>query len=315
MEDLSDAGRTELQPNAISFNTALDCLAQCNERDSAQKAEELLEHMDERSSGGNQQRYNCQPDILSFNSVLNGWARSRDPMAAQRADAILKHMEQRYADGSATFPPDVQSYNTVLTAWARSRNRDTAVQNAERVLARMNKAYRQGNAQARPNTISYNIIINAMAQSNDPAAADRALKILETMKKLDSEDGREACRPDCVTYTTIITVFAKKLSGQKEAAEMSVRLLEELEDEYLRTNDKAFKPNIRTYTAVSCSVLSAPTSAFCQQHGTHFGPHSSNLLLLGHSRNREKSRRPGTRRRDCRANRETLRVGRHGCPA
>ena len=50
MEDLSDAGRTELQPNTISFNTALDCLAQCTERDSARKAEQLLEHTEVESS-------------------------------------------------------------------------------------------------------------------------------------------------------------------------------------------------------------------------------------------------------------------------
>lgn len=270
MEELYFEGQTELQPNTISFNTVLDALAQCTERDSARRAEQLLEHMDQLSSRDDRLSETCRPDVLSFNSVLNGWARSRDPMAAIRADDILKHMEQRYADGTSNVQPDAQSYNTVLTAWARSKSQgDTAVQNAQQVLQRMEKAYRRGNHRARPNTISYNIIINALAQSKDPTAVEHALEILETMKQRDTEHNNGASRPDCVTYTTIITVLAKKLSGQKEAAEQSIRLLEELEDMYLRTGDKAYKPNIRTYTAVSTVSIISSLYAFFSSEGKH----------------------------------------------
>lgn len=247
MEDRYASGRTELRPNTISFNTVIDALAQSNERGVEQRAELLLEQMD-------------APDRLSFNSILNCWARSRSRNAAQRADLILQHWENRYADGSTDLQPDALAYNTVLTAWARSRRRDTAVQNAQLLLKRMEKEYRRGNTKAGPNTISYNIIISALTNSNDPKAADHALEILETMKRLDAE-GRENCRPDCVTYTSIINVVAKQMASrsQKEAAKRAISLLDELDESYLRTHDPAYKPNIRTYTAVIHAIARSRT--------------------------------------------------------
>jgi Pentatricopeptide repeat domain len=251
MEDLYFAGRTELQPDTISFNTALDCFAQSRYPDSAWDAEQLLDYMEQLSAKDERLRDTCRPDIQSFNSVLNVWARSRHPMAADRADAILQHMEQRYDNGNVTFPPDLLSYNTVLAAWARSKNNDRAIHKAEQILHRMELSYRNSNVSAvPPNTISYNTVMNALAQSNDPNAENRARKLLERMKKLDSENGLECCRPDCVTYTTLITLMGKKATQQNEYAEMSIRLLEELEELYTRTKDAAFQPNIRIYTAV-----------------------------------------------------------------
>jgi len=238
LEDLYESGRNELQPDTISYNTVIDALAQCAEPGVEQRAEQLLERME-------------HPDQLSFNSLLNCWARSRAPKAAQRADSILRHWENRFVEGSTELEPDVTAYNTVLTAWARSKNADGAVENTQQLLNRMEKAYRRGNSRAAPNAISYNIAISALTNSNDPGAADRALKILETMKQLD-EDGRSNCRPDCVTYTSIINVVAKHMQGRdpKESAKQAISLLDELEALYQQTADPAFKPNIRTYTAV-----------------------------------------------------------------
>lgn len=223
-------------------------MAQSGELGVEQRAEQLVERMRE-------------PDQHSFNFLLNCWARSQSPLAAQRADAILRHWEKLLANGKTTVQPDVSAYNTVLTTWVRSKNPDTAAKNAELLVKRMEKAHRFGNTQAGPDTISYNILISAHTNSNDPKAAERALEILEKMKQLKM-DGRVNCGPNTVSYTSIINVVANQIRGQNqtEAAELAVRLLEELEETYRASGDPALKPNIRTYTAVIHAIARSQTN-------------------------------------------------------
>jgi pentatricopeptide repeat protein len=249
MEDLYCSGRTELQPNTISFNTVLDCLAQSRTPTAAADAEHLLGYMDQLSKDEKLYRNTCRPDIQSFNAVLNAWARSRHPMAAVRAEAILQHMHQRYAAGNVTFPPDLPSFNTVLTAWSRSKNRTLAARNTESILRRMEEDFANGCKMAvAPNTVSYNIVLSALAQSNDPRAEDRALALFERMKERHAQ-GIASCRPDCITYNTIIPLLCKQKT-KRNVVDIAMDLLSEVENVYRNTQDAAYKPNTRLYTSV-----------------------------------------------------------------
>jgi PPR repeat family len=256
MEELCANGRPELRPSTVSYNTVLDCLSQSKDRDSAVKAERLLEYMDEQSNRDDDLWHDsCRPDEFSFNTVLNCWARSRDPMAAQRAEAILEHMERRFLDGSASFQPDVMSYNTVLTVWARSKNHDKSsstmgVDKATQLLQRMEKAFQdRTNRLAKPNSVSYNIVMNALAHSSDPTAVDQAFVVFNKMVELGKQ-GNQSCRPDRITYTTLIHALSNQSSNPQKAAKRAIELLKELEDSFQQTKDPAVKPNTRAYTSV-----------------------------------------------------------------
>lgn len=59
--------RPELGPDTTSFNTVIDTLAKSKERDREQRAEALLEKMEELSS--TDRRLNCQPDQVVSNDA------------------------------------------------------------------------------------------------------------------------------------------------------------------------------------------------------------------------------------------------------
>ena len=73
MEALALEGRTELQPDTVSFNTVIDALAQSGQRGAQRRAEILLERMEVLSKG--ETSFPCEPDTLSFNIVINSWAK------------------------------------------------------------------------------------------------------------------------------------------------------------------------------------------------------------------------------------------------
>lgn len=242
MEGLALKGRTELQPDTISFNTLMDTLARSGQRDAPRRTEILLHRMHDLSKNLS---FPCEPDTLSFNIVINSWAKSPEKAAAHRAESILRHMESRYEANLSNVAPDRSTYNTVIHAWSRSREVE-APQRADAVLRRMESAYQNGNSGARPDSITYNSLINVWAKSKHPRAGDRALGILALMKKLHAIEGRSDCRPDVFTYTSVIDAVAKQ--GSLKAAERAVSLLTEVEEEFMRTRDKNIKPNILTYT-------------------------------------------------------------------
>ena len=239
------SGRTELQPNATSFNTVINTLARSKERKREQKAESLLEWMESLSATHPELRDVCAPDTRSYNAVLNCHARSRHRLAAPRAEALLRRME---LDGRVR--PDRASYHTVLTAWSKSPQRDAPVR-AGQVLQRMEASYRAGNKASRPTAMSRNILIHVWARHPDEAAASAVLRIFGDMQELAQEEGRSDCRPDVFTYTSLIDVLAK----QSDQSELAIQLLEELEEMYERTRDTNLKPNIRSYTSVSSDVV------------------------------------------------------------
>ena len=73
MEGLSSEGRTELMPDTVSFNTVIDALARSGSHGAPQRAEVLLQRMDDLSKGD--AKFPCEPDTRSFNIVINGWAK------------------------------------------------------------------------------------------------------------------------------------------------------------------------------------------------------------------------------------------------
>ena len=111
-----DGERHKMTPDTNSFNIVFNALAQGKEKNSAVRAEALLQRMESLSSssaeGGGRIAINCPPDETSFNTVLNCWAVSRQRGAAERASAILDHMKKRHKAGLTKVQPNWSTYTT-----------------------------------------------------------------------------------------------------------------------------------------------------------------------------------------------------------
>eukprot|EP00980_Cylindrotheca_fusiformis_P011892 scaffold2830_cov131-Cylindrotheca_fusiformis.AAC.13 len=256
MISLCESGRSEVMPDTTSFNTVIHTLAKGKERNRENRAEALLELMNELSSDGSPCGIRCRPDQVSFNTVLDCWACSQSRGSARRATAILQHMEQRYSANKSDFHPDVTSYSTVINAWSRSKEKDSILR-AEEVLRWCEEAHSKGIPGVKPNTLTFNSLINCYSKSKDPTAASRAESRLEEMKNLSKEIVNQDCQPDVVTYTSVIDTLAKQ--SFLEASEKAEILLQDLESAYMDSSDPRLKPNIRTYTSVINAIARSRT--------------------------------------------------------
>ena len=83
-----------------------------NADDAAERAEDLLRHMDELSESG--ENSDAKPNVRSFNTVINAYAKSGRADAALKAESVLDLMEKLYEAGNDEVRPDVHSFSTVI---------------------------------------------------------------------------------------------------------------------------------------------------------------------------------------------------------
>ena len=200
------------RPNAITYNTVMNCLAKTGQ---ATKAERMLERMyHDYADRGNEA---AKPNVRSFNIVIDGWANIQD---GDRAEAILNRMlELHNSVGDEEFKPlqirpDVVTYNSVINAYAKAGN----VEHAERVMKRMYNDYQKGgNERAKPNVRSFTIVLGAWSKSGKANAGERAEAILDNMIRMH-RDGKLDIKPTAFIYTAIINTWAELGNTQRAEA-------------------------------------------------------------------------------------------------
>jgi Pentatricopeptide repeat domain len=231
--ETTKAWRTSCAPDQLSFNLVLKCWARSDAPNAAQRAEDILAHMERRFAGG---ITSIRPDVATYNTVLTAWAK------------------QASAGGSRVGGDGRRG----------TADAEYAVTRADQLLERMEST----ETGIKPNALSYNILINAHAQqltsdsrssTSNPknrtsAALDRTLELLARMKRLYRHEGRTDCRPDVYTYTGVCNALAKVASVQSSS--QAEELLLELEEDYQECcrNDGgmcgSLKPSRQLYTSV-----------------------------------------------------------------
>lgn len=96
-ELLNEMQREDVEPNAHAFNSAITAWSRSGSKGAAQKAEGLLQRMEELYEAGNT---NLQPSSRVYTSVISAWAKSNDPGSALRAEILLKLMWGLYKRGN-----------------------------------------------------------------------------------------------------------------------------------------------------------------------------------------------------------------------
>ena len=227
MESLSPAGRyiknvrnvppqalRNVQPDKISFNTAIYSWANSNDMLAAARADGIFQRMLAAYKTGDDA---LKPDVTTYNSLLTAWSRTPSPGAAEKAEEILEHMFELSEAGNRDCRPDRQSFTSVINAWAKSRNPSKA-QNAQRLLRRMNSLAESGNDSLRPNIFIYGAVLNACAFTyGKKAVKERALAIaIETFKELNRLPDVQNNDVTYATFLRAVSTLAEKNDPRRD---------------------------------------------------------------------------------------------------
>jgi hypothetical protein len=149
--------KKSLKPNASNFATMIDAWAAVspNEEGAAERAEALLDRLDELYRGDVQLR----PTVACYRGVIAAWARSKNPESGHRAMSILNRLEQQPG-----LAPIRSCYHYVLTAIGKSEDPNKA-QAAFDTLQRMKESSASGNRRIEPSIYEYVTALRAMGST------------------------------------------------------------------------------------------------------------------------------------------------------
>jgi len=100
-------------PNQITYNTVIKAMRN-GSRHKAERAEELLSLMEQRSQTDKEFR----PDCYTYTAVISAYGRSNAPNKAQKACDLLQRMIAAYMNGNFSAKPNIHSFNAALNACA-----------------------------------------------------------------------------------------------------------------------------------------------------------------------------------------------------
>ena len=277
-----------LATNTIIYNSVLDAYASLRGGEGIDRAEALLDRMEERRAEG-YAGGTVSPDAFTFSSLIKAWTsasapsgkknkgkkkydddekeesssddqrRRGHPSAAERAQQLLERMEELHRGGDDNVRPNAVVYNSVIAAWAKSGEAGAA-ERAQELLARMQRLAQtsgggggdDGENSVRADTISFNSAIDAWARSEEYGSAERAEALLDSMERQHAA-GDGGVRPDVRSFNACINAWAH--TGGPGAALRAEQLLDRLEalhaeDSPGSDDEEALRPTRITYATV-----------------------------------------------------------------
>jgi pentatricopeptide repeat protein len=101
-----------VKPDTYTYNTLINALAKSGDGNSAARAEEILNVMEQRFQAGDK---SFKPNTRSHTSVIDAWAKSGEAGAARRAEQILENLKALYeSTGDTDIKPNVYTANAVM---------------------------------------------------------------------------------------------------------------------------------------------------------------------------------------------------------
>lgn len=228
-----EGGHDECKPDTLVYNVAMDALAKGNLPDGAERAESLLNRMQERYYAGDS---HLKPTTQSFSTVIQAWARSDNPKAAMRAERLLQAMEDLQSSGYDGVSPNTIVYSTCIMAWRNSARSD-AGKRADMLLNKMEEAEKMGNLSLKPNAIVYTNAMDAWISSGNSDALEKVEEILERMKERCAQ-GISDSAPTPITFNVVMKAIQNSAHPTKH--KRAEQLLSQMKD-------TGVKPTIVTY--------------------------------------------------------------------
>jgi hypothetical protein len=138
------------QPDLWTYNTLLTLLSRSGHRDSADRAEALVQQIEEKG---------WTPSCLTFNCLMAAYTQSPRKDKADKAINILEKMK-RLAKEHPECQPDRVSYNTAMNVCAKTNNVD-ALSMPDKLIKEMEERYKEtNNPDIKPTTMSWNICVS-----------------------------------------------------------------------------------------------------------------------------------------------------------
>jgi pentatricopeptide repeat protein len=255
------------EPTLESLNTILAAWARSRQRDSFDRALEILRFV-ETDPQCNQ--FFLRPDETSFQSLLLCLARSKNGKG-QYVMEILEEMGRRKHLGDQSVhlneatrslaiqacirmgdlrsaeeilrqtetsetPPSTRMYNSILKVLHGSV---PAAERAEQILAVMKQSPR-----TQPDIHTYTIVLNAWTKANDTYAFSRAWKFYEQMRS-------DGIQPNHVTFSLLFTCFCQRKNPTRENLERADILLQHMADsEHMRPHNRQITALIKAWLCI-----------------------------------------------------------------
>ncbi|KAL9190214.1 hypothetical protein ACHAXT_007425 [Thalassiosira profunda] len=203
--EADDDYQSLIRPDKVTYNSLINYYAsRQNDPLAAQRAEDLLLQMSERSQQGEDTRM----DATSFNTVLKAWSNSGGGInAAKRAETVLRMMIK--------YVPDAVGFATVIRAYAKVDPEDasTGVENTMSLLDELEGLHFDADANV---ASCYSAAAHVVAKSGLHGAADRVKELMDRMRNMDAT-------PDLNMYVSLVEAYANE--GSDESISQGKELL------------------------------------------------------------------------------------------
>ena len=255
LNEIHKIDENRIGPNTETYLFLLSAWAKSKEPWSAERATQILEHMEKAYDSGT--NIYAKPNGQCYTLVIESLCKTDQYLAAWQAEKVLlRYIARHYAD--ATFDTDFNSdlFMSVINSFTTHRlKRDEEgilpSYAVRRLFQEMEKLYVSGNYECKPKIESYNVLLRHWRDgAKSPWQAKETLEKLHA-KFLLEED--EDLNPNTESYNIVLEAIAKSKITKK--AEMSARILTQMVRHHLDGNPNA-KPNVESFNYVfgACST-------------------------------------------------------------
>ncbi|CAB9525801.1 Pentatricopeptide repeat-containing protein [Seminavis robusta] len=265
MEEMASKGRPKLEPDTVSYSTAL--MAHAKNAD-VKKAEDLLKKMLVGYGEGNEK---LKPNLQTINTFLSAVAQSREPDAGEKAESYLREMLE--ANDVLSVKPDVVTFSIVITAWANSGD-PRAAERAKSIYREIELLSLKQECDLKLDNGFYQSMLRAFAVTGDVEAAE---SLLEMIRHTDEA----SIRPDRYMFQAVLQAYTRSNQGL-DHADNADALLQEMKGRSVENG--ALYPDRECYHCVlECWANSKDLSKAAER---------SEALLLEMARNLRANTKP-----------------------
>ena len=248
MQNMADAGDGDVAPTAASFATVMSCWGRSSQQDGpsrAERAEDILLHMLELYKAG---RSELRPNAVCFGAVLDAWAKSGAPESAKRADDIVQLMAKELGN-DIDFDETMMEYND--SDIDGDHGSFIALASAFDAISKPGQGFDDTARQlvramgSNANAITFTVLIDSFARSESKDAGAKAEAVLLEMIRLYEAGNNNIC-PTTATWNAVMKAHSK--SGQRDAGERAMALLNRMKDVHVSGSSSEIKPDATSFS-------------------------------------------------------------------
>jgi pentatricopeptide repeat protein len=175
------------------------------------------------------------PDAITYNIAIQCCANVGD---VERVQSLLQRMKD------VGVSPNLRTFNTILLMYAQIGTAESAKMAEEQIISLQQKSRR--NPTLKPDVYSFNHLYKAWGKSGDPLMYDQIWTIYEQMRNVEQYN----VQPDMVMYTYLISILSS--SSNVKHLEHAITIIDDMELNHcfnirLRPDNRHYVPIVYAY--------------------------------------------------------------------